>query len=256
MKAFNCVPEVSRPFSCWNCKEGFVYEKDAAWHTLKGCLAKCRYCPYKSRKKKTLRAHIRCHEIEFGYKCQFCGFMSISKSHQRWHLKTAHSITEWFYFDFLRSDLAQLMRVDRVFLKCEIQKFRNVALCLLYFSYDLTRDVQLNLAFFFSDRLGSNESVFIDSGIPRRLTCERCGKGYARQGNLIHHLQNICGGSNNRPFTCRRCGRSFKSKKVLESHMRDRCRNHPVKCPHCPYSTTRDDRLKTHISYHGTYFGY
>lgn len=54
-------------------------------------------------------------------------------------------------------------------------------------------------------------------------------------------------GTPNSEWVCRWCGRTFKNKRTLDSHSRTHLGATPFKCEVCIYSTSRAERLDSHV---------
>nr|CAD7194027.1 unnamed protein product [Timema douglasi] len=102
------------------------------------------------------------------------------------------------------------------------------------------------------------------------FACSKCGKRYSWKSNLSRHMTVECGKKPNHmlesltssnqinscyldpldspairgEYYCPNCGKKYSWKGNLQRHMNKECGKAPeLKCPYCPYATTRSDTL-------------
>ena len=56
--------------------------------------------------------------------------------------------------------------------------------------------------------------------VPERpFKCSKCGWGFKRNDNLMHHTKFVCDGMNEPRFSCSKCGSRFKMLAHLQRHL-------------------------------------
>ncbi|XP_061435604.1 zinc finger protein 526-like isoform X2 [Lethenteron reissneri] len=89
-----------------------------------------------------------------------------------------------------------------------------------------------------------------DAADSRRHVCTRCGRGFARHGDLRNHAQTHVGGGGEKPHACGDCGRAFSHRYLLEIHALVHTGERPHVCGDCGRGFVRSGDLRKHVRTH------
>ncbi|RVE53656.1 hypothetical protein evm_001797 [Chilo suppressalis] len=231
------------PIKCEWCERIFKTEKAFTKHKETQCLQsnvnieveyfQCSLCMRKLKKKTSLIAHLKHHEIQDSIKfmCDTCKREFKHQSHLDKHIASMHrKEKKGFTCEYCLSIYPTQDTLDIHMEKHKKQKKHRCHVCSKAFNMLSTLTDHL--------RTHTGEKPFL---------CSICGRGFSQRTNLAQHMRRHLG---LKPFKCRECGKEFVSKGELDAHERKHSGAHPFVCDECGGGFTTSSSLVKHRRVH------
>ncbi|KAJ8031841.1 Zinc finger protein 91 [Holothuria leucospilota] len=230
-------------FSCKWCEEKFKTAAQRNTHNRTQHIEKksypCKYCSRVFSESSHCKRHIRCHTGERPFSCEICGKEFVDGSYIRRHM-LIHTGVKPFQCELCGKTFREKTHLSRH----ELTHKREHAHC-LQCKKALHGD---------KNRCHCTTGVkVLKPDVKKNFRCQKCDKGFAKEGNYQRHLQqhdkdgNELHGS---VYTCSVCQKEFGVERHLSRHMRIHTGEKPFKCKECGKQFRDSSYIRRHMRIH------
>ncbi|XP_055066000.2 zinc finger protein 574 [Misgurnus anguillicaudatus] len=243
--------------TCPECPASFKSESQLLSHRLLHTSHPfpCKACGEAFKRRKELDLHYLIHEDKEPKTCPNCSAQFLNQTVLETHLQrcTGEAVVRRRYKGQGRGKVGGQLECDMCGHRCVTQD----GLDLHRLSHTGQTPLRCPLTpcrrrFASSSALGEHlvahcRGALGKKSVPRRFTCEFCGKEFAYASTFSVHLRTH---TNERPFECTHCGKRFRQLPHLQDHERIHSGERPFSCWVCGKSFSVAARLTEHARVH------
>jgi uncharacterized Zn-finger protein len=252
--------EIQKEYKCANCPRICDTRRKMLLHLLihREIIYNCTICSKKIKGKISLTKHMKLHNNQYDYVCNYCGKCFLSKYQFDIHVRTTH--TKDYPFHCTKCDKKfpskgglkihdQTVHNDNYSFTCEIcnKSFKTKYYLHAHKKIHIPKEKRLKFKCHLCDASfvqneGLKKHMFGHTG-ELKYGCALCDKRYKDKTCLKAHLLTHSGEKN---CVCDICGKAF----ALPNNLKDHCRIHtgerPFKCNLCLKTFTQKSALNRH----------
>ncbi|KAK9502420.1 hypothetical protein O3M35_011202 [Rhynocoris fuscipes] len=238
LKAHVAVKHTDR-FSCGKCGASYKHKKGLAQHLKYFCgkppQQLCPHCPYRTKLKSNLKAHIISKHVFYfleRFVCNACGSSYKYKQGLAQHLK------------FFCGKPPQLQCPY-----CDYKaKFKSNLKGHIASKHIKRRHLCPQCHRSYKYKRGLNQHLKFECGKDPQQFCPYCPFKTKHRNTLNKHIVIRHLDAASRRFLCKQCNKSYKYRQGLRTHQKFECGKEPqMLCPLCPYRAKQKVALKRHV---------